>query len=58
MQILQTFVQSIQGVMTIIVMIAVGYLLARWGWFNESATKLIARLVTQIALPAKAVYSA
>ncbi|AGL63224.2 AEC family transporter [Lactiplantibacillus plantarum] len=52
MQILQTFVQSIQGVMTIIVMIAVGYLLARWGWFNESATKLIARLVTQIALPA------
>ncbi len=38
--------------MTIIVMIAVGYLLARWGWFNEGATKLIARLVTQIALPA------
>jgi len=50
--ILGTFLQSIQGVMTIIVMIAVGYLLARWGWFNESSTKLIARLVTQIALPA------
>lgn len=52
MQVLTTFTHSIQGVMTIIVMIAVGYLLARWGWFSEDATKMIARLVTQIALPA------
>ncbi len=52
MQVLQTFLHSIQGVMTIIIMIAVGYLLARWGWFSEDSTKLVARLVTQIALPA------
>jgi len=46
------FLHSIQGVVIIIVMIALGYLLASWGWFSEDSTKLVARLVTQIALPA------
>ncbi|AVK64450.1 malate transporter [Lactobacillus sp. CBA3606] len=49
---MQIFLHSIQGVVIIIVMIAVGYLLATWGWFNDDSTKLVARLVTQIALPA------
>lgn len=35
----------------IILMVAVGYVLADRGWFTEDSTKLIARLVTQIALP-------
>ncbi|MFD0898574.1 AEC family transporter [Loigolactobacillus binensis] len=45
------FLQSIEGVLVILVMIVVGYCLARAGWFDEKSSKLIARLVTQIALP-------
>ena len=46
------FVSSVSGVLIILVMITLGYVLARFGWFDEQAPKLIARLVTQIALPA------
>ncbi|WP_367371373.1 AEC family transporter [Pediococcus parvulus] len=46
------FIHSIQGVIIIIVMIAVGYILSWRKWFDESSSKLIAKLVTQIALPA------
>ena len=35
----------------IILMVAVGYVLAAKGWFNEDSTRLLAKLVTQIALP-------
>jgi predicted permease len=43
--------QSIQGVLVIILMVAVGYYLASLHWFNEPSKKLIAKLVTQVALP-------
>ncbi|WP_083484688.1 AEC family transporter [Pediococcus stilesii] len=43
--------QSIQGVLVIIVMVAVGYYVASLHWFTESSKKLIAKLVTQVALP-------
>ena len=43
--------QSIQGVLVIIVMVAVGYYLASLHWFSESSKKLIAKIVTQVALP-------
>ncbi|MDT6980016.1 AEC family transporter [Levilactobacillus zymae] len=46
------FVNSVSGVLIILVMITLGYVLARLGWFDDQAPKLIARLVTQIALPA------
>ncbi|KJU73813.1 malate transporter [Pediococcus damnosus LMG 28219] len=46
------FLHSIQGVVTIIVMIAVGYILSWRNWFDEGSSRLIAKLVTQIALPA------
>ncbi|WP_367294081.1 AEC family transporter [Levilactobacillus brevis] len=46
------FIRSVSGVLIILVMIGLGYVLSRRGWFDEQAPKLIARLVTQIALPA------
>ncbi len=48
---LVVFLQSISGIITIIIMIAVGYVLARRGWFDDKSSSLIARLVTQIGLP-------
>ncbi|MFX3617110.1 MAG: AEC family transporter [Sporolactobacillus sp.] len=47
-----TFLSSIQGVLVILIMVSVGYILAARGWFDEKSSRLIARLVTQIALPA------
>ena len=44
------FIRSVSGVLIILVMIALGYVLSRRGWFDDQAPKLIARLVTQIAL--------
>jgi len=46
------FIKSVSGVLIILVMIGLGYVLSRRGWFDDQAPKLIARLVTQIALPA------
>lgn len=51
------FARSVAGVVEILLMIALGYLLTNLGWFNESASKLIARLVTQVALPAYMAYT-
>ena len=48
---MSVFLQSISGIITIIIMIAVGYVLARRGWFDDKSSSLIARLVTQIGLP-------
>ncbi|MCP0887512.1 AEC family transporter [Ligilactobacillus sp. WILCCON 0076] len=48
---MQVFVHSISGVLVILIMVVVGYILAKKGWFDEKASGLIARLVTQVALP-------
>lgn len=48
---MQTLVNSSAGVFIIIIMIVVGYALAARHWFNEESTALIAKLVTQVALP-------
>lgn len=45
------FLNAVQGVLSIIIMIAVGYFLSRKGWFDEKASKLISRLVVNVALP-------
>lgn len=45
------FFSSIQGILIIIGLIAVGYGLSYLGWFSESSSRLIAKLVTQVALP-------
>jgi len=43
---------AIQGVLTILVMILAGAWLARRGWFTETSSALLSRLVIQISLPA------
>jgi len=43
---------AIQGVLTILVMILAGAWLARKGWFTETSSALLSRLVIQISLPA------
>lgn len=48
---MSVFLDSISGVLVILVMILVGYFLARAGWFDDHSSRLIARLVTQVALP-------
>lgn len=51
------FVQSVSGILIIIGLIAVGYFLARRGWFSDESTSLIAKLVTQVALPTYMIYT-
>lgn len=46
------FIQAISGVLVILIMIALGFILARNDWFDSKMTSMIAKLVTQIALPA------
>ncbi|MDU6523384.1 MAG: AEC family transporter, partial [Enterococcus sp.] len=46
------FFQSIQSVLSIIIMIALGYILKGQGWFDESFGKSISSLITRVALPA------
>ena len=46
------FFQSIQSVISIILMIALGYILKRQGWFDENFGKNISGLITKVALPA------
>lgn len=46
-----SFLQALQGVLTILIMVSVGYFLTHRGWFNEDTKKLFARLVNYVALP-------
>lgn len=46
------FFQSIESVISIILMIALGYVLKSLGWFDESFGKSISSLITKVALPA------
>ncbi len=46
------FFQSIQSVISIILMIALGYILKGQGWFDEKFGGSISSLITKVALPA------
>ncbi|MGG5314425.1 AEC family transporter [Enterococcus sp. AZ072] len=46
------FFQSIQSVISIILMIALGYILKGQGWFDEKFSGSISSLITKVALPA------
>lgn len=43
---------SIESILTIIIIIAVGYYLTFKNWFNEETSKSFAKLVTNVSLPA------
>lgn len=42
---------SMQSIVSIVIMMFVGIMLARAGWFDDKASKLIADLVTKVSLP-------
>jgi malate permease and related proteins len=42
----------LQSILSIIVLIAAGYVLAARGWFNEETSRFLARLVVQFSVPA------
>lgn len=46
------FVSSISSVVVIVLIMALGYILRRTGWFADSFAGNISKLITQIALPA------
>jgi len=43
---------ALQSVLSVIIMIGLGFVLAKRGWFEGKAAVLISRLVVSIALPA------
>lgn len=46
------FISSVLGVTEILVLIALGYFLAAKNWLSKDSGKIIAKIVTQVALPA------
>ncbi|WDF83039.1 AEC family transporter [Lacticaseibacillus pabuli] len=46
------FLSSLMGVSEILILIIVGYWLAAIGWLRKDSGKIIAKIVTQVALPA------
>lgn len=49
---MSALISSIFGVLEILILIGIGYWLTAIGWFNDRSSKVIAKVVTQIALPA------
>ncbi len=46
------FLHALEGLISIIVMVVLGYFLTAKGWFNEENAKLLPKLVSYVALPA------
>lgn len=49
---MEAIVRALQGILTVMILISLGFVLAKRGWFNVQSEALIAKLVTQICLPA------
>ena len=45
------FFNALQSILSIVIMIIIGYLLTSKGWLNEEASKIFSKLVCNIALP-------
>ena len=43
--------QALDGIFTIVFVVAIGYVLSKKGWFDDKSSALIAKLVTTISLP-------
>jgi len=48
---LNIILHALQGLFSIIFMIAIGYGLSKKGWFDEKGSKMLAKLVTEVSLP-------
>ena len=48
---MEIVLHALNGVLTIMLMIAVGFYLERRGWFSEESVALISRLVNYVCLP-------
>ena len=51
------FLKSISGILVILGMILVGFAIGEKGWFDDKSRGLIAKLVTQVALPCYMLYT-
>lgn len=51
------FLHAIEGLMSIIIMVSLGYILTGKGWFTPENSKLLPKLVTYISLPTYMVWN-
>ena len=51
------FLRSISGILVILCMILVGFVIGEKGWFDDKSRGLLAKLVTQVALPCYMLYT-
>ena len=51
------FLRSISGILVILGMILVGFVIGEKGWFDDQSRGLLAKLVTQVALPCYMLYT-
>ena len=54
---MEIFLRSISGIFVILGMILVGFVIGEKGWFDDKSRGLLAKLVTQIALPCYMLYT-
>lgn len=54
---MDVLINAFTGIFNIVLLIAVGVVLAKRGWFSESNTQLVVNLVTIVALPCMIIYS-
>ena len=46
------FLQAMEGILSILIMVLLGYFLTSRGWFDKETTRLLPRLVNYVSLPA------
>ena len=51
------FLKSISGILVILGMILVGFVIGEKGWFDDKSRGLLAKLITQVALPCYMLYT-
>ena len=54
---MEIFLRSISGILVILGMILVGFVIGEKGWFDDMSRGLLAKLVTQVALPCYMLYT-
>lgn len=54
---MEVLLSAFTGIFNIVLLIIVGVVLARRGWFSDENTKLIVNLVTIVSLPCLMIYS-